>query len=530
MKCFNNPILGISLAFILYSCANIVAPTGGEKDNDKPKLTKTIPASGSINYKETEVKFIFSEWIQENNLKEELIIIPTPEKYKTKVSRNTITFYFDSSSLVKNTTYYFNLREGIKDITEGNKSDSATLVFSTGTYIDSLEIAGSAKKALDNKPEKNTVVLVFAADDSFNLLKSRPLYQTKTEKNGDFRIQYMKPGNYYIYAFVDENNNGKYDENKEFIGYSNNNLNLKGTVSDINLKMVKEDHENMIIKRIEASKSKVPYLEFNKEISFINIKELKDTQDTVYPYINGKSLFLYTTKKVDTTSILIETMNVLGNNGRDTIKIAIDYTDTSKYLVVPNPGKSEIEPNQVITIQLSKPYKTFKPIIFIKNGNKEYTNGDYTKVIKIKEDKVTGKLVISPINSWKDSVAIKLYPETFETISGNIRDTIKLNYTLKSVEKYGSIGGKVNCDAQKILIQLLGKDSKIIKQTEHKDFLFEYLQEGEYNIRVVDDQNGNSLWDQGDYRTRKMPEIIYHYPDTLKLKANWEILDVKISF
>jgi uncharacterized protein (DUF2141 family) len=507
-----------------------VAPTGGDKDTKEPRLAKTFPKNGSINFKDNEVKFVFNEWIDENNLKEQLIVIPTVDKYRTKVGRNTLTFYFDSVTLEKNTTYYFNLREGIKDITEGNKSDSATLVFSTGTFIDSLEMAGSAKSALDNKAEKNTIVQVFAANESFDLLKSKPLYQTKTENSGDYRIQYMKPGNYFMYAFVDENNNGKYEPNKEYIGYWNTNIKLISNVSKLDIKMVKEDHEEITIKSVDTKKGNVPRIEFNKEISSINIDMIAEKSVNVYPYINGKYVFLFPTNKLDSAHINITTTSLLENTGHDTLHLLFDYVDTSKCIFMANPGKGEIEPTEEIEIQLSKPYKFFKPIMTVYMGGKEYNNIDYNKVMTIKEDKSCGKVILKPTSTWKDSITIKMYPRAFEPVSGYLKDTLMLKYTLKSIEKFGTIGGEVNCKAQDVLVQLVGKDGNVVKQTNKKEFLFEYLKDGEYKLRIIEDVNKNNRWNRGDYRIRKMPERIYHYPETLKLKSNWEILDVKISF
>ena len=193
----------ISISLLLHSCANIAAPKGGPKDEKKPKVVRTFPLNNSTKFRGKRVIYVFNEWIDENKLKEQIIITPRLENYETVINKNTLTIKFDTAGLKKNTTYYFNLREGIKDLTEGNKTDSTTLVFSTGEYLDSIELKGNVKKIIENTTEINNTVNLYEVTDTFNLQKSTAVYQTKTEINGNFSITNIKPGKYFLYAFKD---------------------------------------------------------------------------------------------------------------------------------------------------------------------------------------------------------------------------------------------------------------------------------------------------------------------------------------
>jgi uncharacterized protein (DUF2141 family) len=537
-----RPVLAFAVASLLYSCANIAPPKGGNKDEKKPKLSKTFPKNGSTNFKGKEVKLVFSEWIEENSLKEQLIITPQVKEYETKIVKNTLTLKFDTSSLKKNTTYYFNFREGIKDITEGNKADSTTLVFSTGPYIDSLEVSGNVVKALENKAEKNVSVGLYDVTDTFDIVKATPVYQTKTEKNGDFRIQNIKPGNYFLYAILDENNSNKYEANKEYIAYLSDELSLTSSLSGINLFLVKEDHERTKVKYKENKKKAVPQLEFNKELKRLEIRVLKGNLGSIFPLINNNKAFLFPGISItDSTILRLISEDAIYNAGADTVSFVFNYVDTTKCSLSANVSNgSEIEPTQEIKIQLSKPFRNFNPVLSIKSAKMEYKNSDYNKIAEIVEDKLRSIITIKPITNWKDTVEILVFPTSFEPVSGYLKDTLKLKYTLKSMEKYGSVGGTVNGSTNNIIVQLLSKDGSMLKEVFNKrDFLFEYLKDGEYKIRVVEDKNQNKRWDQGDYRKRRSfdgytirtpLEPIHHYPDVIKLKSNWEILDVKINF
>ena len=523
----------VSVSLLLHSCANIASPNGGAKDEKKPKVTRTFPINNSTKFRGKKVIYVFNEWIEENKLGEQIIITPRLENYETVVNKNTLTIKFDTSGLKKNTTYYFNLREGVKDLTEGNKADSTILVFSTGEYLDSISIRGNVKKALENTVEINNTVNLYEVTDTFEIIKSTVVYQTKTETNGNFSITNIKPGKYYVYAFKDENNNNKFEPNKEYIGYEKNEIDLNNSLSSIYFNLVKEDHEKTKIKFIEKKKKSTIELEFNKEIKDLTVKQLKGNSNLIMPYINGKKVKLYpNTINNDSTILEIESKDELNNIGKDTVNIVFNYTDTSKCSYSTNPSNSsELEPKQEIEIQLSKPYKTFKNNINLQLGKTEYKNDELLKIATIKEDKLFGKILLTPKDEWNDTLKITIYPTSFETINGYFKDTIKLRYVPKSLERYGSIGGKVECSSDKIFIELTSKEGKTIKQIfGKKDFLFNYLTDGEYKIRVIEDTNENKKWDQGDYRTRKLLEPIYHYPDVIKLKSSWEILDVKIAF
>ena len=51
---------------------------------------------------------------------------------------------------------------------------------------------------------------------------------------------------------------------------------------------------------------------------------------------------------------------------------------------------------------------------------------------------------------------------------------------------------------------------------------FYYLNPGKYGARLVNDTNGNGMWDAGDYEKGIQPEMVYYYPHIIEFKANWD--------
>lgn len=47
---------------------------------------------------------------------------------------------------------------------------------------------------------------------------------------------------------------------------------------------------------------------------------------------------------------------------------------------------------------------------------------------------------------------------------------------------------------------------------------------GKYGARLINDTNGNGVWDTGDYAARRQPEMVYYYPQVLEFKANFDLI------
>ncbi len=45
---------------------------------------------------------------------------------------------------------------------------------------------------------------------------------------------------------------------------------------------------------------------------------------------------------------------------------------------------------------------------------------------------------------------------------------------------------------------------------------------GDFELRILDDENKNGIWDPGNYHLKKQPEKVYSVPKSLNIRANWE--------
>ena len=186
---------------LLSSCANIVAPTGGEKDTDSPEiLNKTIFEKEGIR----SIDFTFNEYIQLNKWEEYFYISPPIEKrIKKKIKGKTLTLTFEDT-LAKNTTYNIALNNCIKDNNEGNILDTLNYILSTSDKIDSLTLSGKLQDAYTLNAVENAWIMLFEENRADSIIfKEKPNYIAKTNKNGDFHFPNLNSKNYTIVSLTD---------------------------------------------------------------------------------------------------------------------------------------------------------------------------------------------------------------------------------------------------------------------------------------------------------------------------------------
>ena len=209
----------IVIAILLAACANIVAPTGGPIDEDPPVVLRSTPPNYSTYYKGQDVRIFFDEFVELKNLRQNLLVSPPLQNDPEVRVRGRSIIMSVADTLMEKTTYNFFFGESIVDITEGNAIPNFQFVVSTGSYVDSLSVMGNVKNALTLEPEEGVFVMLY--DDVFDSVPmlQRPVYLSKTDKEGNFFISNMRDGEYLMFALKDVNSNYLYDSPDEMIGF-----------------------------------------------------------------------------------------------------------------------------------------------------------------------------------------------------------------------------------------------------------------------------------------------------------------------
>jgi hypothetical protein len=181
-------------AIVFLGCANMQPMDGGMQDKTPPQVLSIFPENQSVFFKGNTIVMSFDEYVQLSDLSNELVVSPPLGRLPlSKLRKRTLTLELQES-LEPNTTYTFNFGNAISDINEGNKLDLVYVV-STGSFIDSLTIAGHAADAWTKEPIDGVRMMLYKSNEDSVVLRKTPSYFAKAAKNGSFQMDYLSSGN-----------------------------------------------------------------------------------------------------------------------------------------------------------------------------------------------------------------------------------------------------------------------------------------------------------------------------------------------
>jgi Bacterial Ig-like domain len=227
--CMNYRILISYIAFILIitislisgpGCANIVPPSGGDRDSLPPILLKVNPADSTVNFTGNKISLSFDEYVLLDNFEQNVIVSPIPKSLPRATNRlNTISIHI-RDTLEPNTTYTINFGDAIKDVNEGNIMKGFTYIFSTGPAIDSLSLRGSILLAETGQVDTNLIVMLHKNGEDSAVFRERPRYITKLDGRGNFAFNNLPPGTFYLYALEDNSRSYRYMDNTKLFAFA----------------------------------------------------------------------------------------------------------------------------------------------------------------------------------------------------------------------------------------------------------------------------------------------------------------------
>jgi hypothetical protein len=142
---------------------------------------------------------------------------------------------------------------------------------------------------------------------------------------------------------------------------------------------------------------------------------------------------------------------------------------------------------------------------------------------------------------WESNTKYRFYipKESMTDIMGYKNDSISNSFATYNPEKYSKIVLTVSGEEGKeYIIQQTdnsGKTQQEIKGIKSGKHTINFVSPGEIRIRIIEDTNGNGIWDAGNVVERLQPEraemfINAEGEDLFATKANWDIeIDVDMS-
>ena len=526
MKFFLNYFLYIILFFSIINCAKKASPTGGPKDTIPPVLISASPKLNTTFFDKEEVKFIFNEYVQLEDIDKQLIISPPLKiggyKLHPTISASKKITLSILDTLIENTTYTFNFGEGIKDYNEGNKMSFFSYTISTGAEIDSLNLKGLIKDAIEMEPDDFISLQLYPIDSSYNdsaIYRKKPFYVTSTLDSTVFEFKNLKAGEYELIALKDFSNNYFFDQNVDQIGFLNTPITLP-LDSLIELKIFKE-------KTIFSWAD--PFFINNHHIGHGYYGDHENQKFKLLSDVPKSFEYLITkNRETDTLNYWFKGIKT------DSLKFEYPINDSIKTELVnfKNPIKDSLVINQMTigSIDLTEKFKLSSnlPIISSDSSLVKIRKKDSTLVSsKISIDENYDRVEIDFKLIPNDVYNIQLLPNALKDFWGNTHDTLNYRVSTKKIEDYGNIFIQLIYEESYEFILELLKDGKIVryynKPTEDSNYSFKLLDPGKYFLRLIKDKNNNDKWDTGNYLKKIQPEEVIYFPFELELRANWDL-------
>jgi uncharacterized protein (DUF2141 family) len=525
---------------LISSCAIIVPPSGGKADKTPPFPRSYSPDSAAVNFKSKTVEIQFDEYIVLKDLNTQIVISPPMEKMPNVKVKNKTLFIEFREPLKDSTTYCINFGTAIQDLHENNPITNFRYVFSTGAYVDSLSLAGTVSNAFTLLREKGVLVMMYNKSDDSIPFQILPSYFGRTDANGSYRINNIKPGTYKVVALKDGNGNYKINEG-EMVGFRNAPLVLTHNDTTNFLLFQEKPRKQYLKKAYQAGHGKI-MLAFNTPATGLKIRPLNfkfEPTDKAFLERNaeGDSItWWFTPPKID--SVMLEVSDK--DKVYDTLRYKlITYEKMltqrkgkkSSLSLRTNAGQGLLDLNAPITFEFDNPVEDLTRV-----GEKIKLTEDSLKINLMNKGIFSYKLKERSLRyyGWKDSIhglkennkyRLLVLPHAFTDIFGFYNDTLLVNFHTQQLRYYGTLKLNLHASVGNYVLQLLNEQEIVVREVVlagGKDIFFEYLPPAKYHMRMIFDTNKNGKWDPGYYMLHQQPEHVLYFSQPVVIRSNWD--------
>ena len=541
----NHYYIVLLLHCFIASCAQIVAPTGGERDKIPPIITSSKPENKAINFSQKEISIQFNEWLAPlTNAKTQVIISPSVEPFpKIDIMKNELSIKFKEGILQPNTTYSIFFGDNLKDNNEGNVLPNYKYIFSTGNYIDSLTVKGKITTTTGKIPE-NTFLLLYkdAADSAFT--SKKPFYISKIGTDGTFNLENVKEGDYKIYALNDKNGNYYYDLPTEEIGFDTSFYHITGNLDTLNFLLFQPEDEKLRINEFDRTiKGGMLNITFNKELSFTknqitaSVSENSKIEPIVFQEKTpNKAKIYFPNLEKDTASftVFLKNNNILFDSirvrseSKTFKKPIVFFTDTTLYK---NLSVIETQDFKLVASNYCIAAFDTSRILVKDTANKEipfFISRDIDlQTYSIKADWKAGiryKLLIQD-SVFTDLAENRSKMQEFSILATSLKKAGKLLIMYELPQKNTNYIVKLKDSQGKVL------DTRFLSDSQPLKIDYGLLVAGNYAVEVIEDLNNDGIWNSGIFVNKTLPEKIYKEPKPILIKENWDAEEtIKIDF
>lgn len=551
-------------------CANQVAPGGGPIDIIPPDVVKCDPPNFSTSFSKRRIQLTFNEFVELKQANQQIIVSP-PMKNQPDYRLSGKSLIIDlNEELIPLTTYSIFFGNAIADITEGNPLKDFLYVFSTGKFIDSLSVAGEVLNAFTLNPEEEVFVMLYSLSndtvsaDSLPVLM-RPLYVSKSDKEGRFRLQYLKNEPMKLFALRDLNSNYLFDLPEEEIAFVD-----KIVVPEIPLIFEPDTTDNRPDSLVYSNLYQDYYT--LKLFQQIDSTQRLIAREAFYPPgfrlifkypVDSLSLKLmnYTADdddwKVEEWNAARDSLRVwLKQIDRDSLSVQISLSDTifdTVQLIIPEKSDLRSERQRRRSNQEESPERlkvftnvkarllnpkeplklTFEHPLISFDGSQItiFAGQDTLKGASFDADSKSNRSYSLKMDLEEENSYVFIIPDSaFFNLYGQTNDSLRIVFSIKPIAEFGNLF--INLQAKDeffpLIIRLLDGREAIVHELyliKSAEIRFDLLTPATYTLKAIHDQWPNKRWDTGNYWNKRQPEDVLVCPIEFQIRSNWDVTE-----
>lgn len=548
--------------FFSPSCANTTTPpSGGDKDTIPPVIVGINPLPGTTNVPvNTQIEIEFDEYITVKEPKGIFLSPPLSKNPRYRIRGKSLIVYFEED-LRDNTTYTLDFVSAIADNNEGNIFPGYSIVFSTGSTIDSMVVTGTVRDCNTLQPIKDATVLLYKDHSDSAAFKHRPDAAIKTDDWGYFAIRNIQDTLYKLYAIIDDAGNNIYDPDSDKIAFIDSLIRPVMVARDDLPELLKYDMEDTV--KCMARKSEHELVVFREKPSKqLIVNKMRTGDRTAYMTFMapGAQIDSIWVRNIPSRRLIMQF-----NQERDSLELWIN--DQRK---IPDTLHVYVDYLKTDTNEVLAPFTEHLRLVSEKKGStskssrRDIKHEDTTCVIKmIAEDETIEQygfrmefdypiinesfdevrlISINPrqqesdmgFEVTRDSTNLRAYTimpkdklqkgyeyilkiphRKFRNINGHYNDSTDVKVSLPDDDKLSLLSVQLKNVEHDYIIDLLNENRKKVLRSYHVNsdstLDFPYLTKGKYTIRIIEDKNSNGLVDTGNVLSHQQPEKVKFY-------------------
>lgn len=567
----------------LSRCASIGTPTGGPKDTLPPVVVAVVPEDGATNFKSKSIYIEFDEYVQLKDQQKEIYVSPAMGKKPVFTMRGRgIYIQIKDDSLLPETTYAIEFGSSVADNNESNALHGLRYVFSTGSAIDSLICSGYTEDSYTADSLGKSFIWFYEADsvetpDTYDstIFKYKPSKIARSQNNGIFIAQNLKPVPYRVYAIFDANDNQTYEPSIDKVGFVDGVYNPAEMpdfsiwydsvrrypsadpqlyfrlFTDVSfrrqsLQEATRPEQHKVVLSFGASNPDIRSLRLDSvPQDKIIVEPLSKGRDTLALWLNVPSESLPDTLRGEIVFMAHDTLNVLRET-KEELKLSwrrIESRDQererernerarakaeaageewkepptpSTFAMIDFAKSAEVNPEQDLPLEFATPLTRFDSTAVELLSFGEGGDTLRERAIFIPDTANVRRWCLRSRWLPDRQYRLRIPPDALADITGEGNDSITASLTVSKVEDYATLRLKVTPrhEGDLYILQLVDVNGTLLREERGVgagEHTMLYVPAGDMRLRIIEDVNGNGEWDGGNLVERRQSERAEFY-------------------